>query len=132
MRVLLLGTNPSVKAGNNEAFTADTVSGRILRGWLEGIDATFIFDNVVACKTANNRPLSKTELAEAQETLLERIKENAPDRIVALGKSASNILDKLGLSYLEMPHPSGLNRKLNDKQWLSQKINDLQEYATEQ
>lgn len=129
LTILFIGSNPSIKAASTEAFTEDTVSGRILRGWIQGIEGTILFDNIVSQITENNRPLNQNEMALAQVSLSERIKQINPDRIIALGKSAAKVLGKLGLKYLEMPHPSGLNRKLNDKEYTASMVNTLRSYC---
>jgi uracil-DNA glycosylase family 4 len=125
MRILFLGSNPSNKATSNEAFTVDTASGRTLKSWIQDIEGTIFIDNIVSQKTKNNRPLHQEEIARAQASLLKRIQEINPDRLVALGKSASNVLKNLNLKHFEMPHPSGRNRKLNDKSYVTEKINKL-------
>jgi uracil-DNA glycosylase len=88
-----------------------------------------IFENIVSQKTENNRPLNSNERALAQVSLLERINRINPTRLVALGKTAASVLAKLELEYLEMPHPSGLNRKLNDRQYVEEKIYSLKCYC---
>lgn len=130
-KILFIGSNPSVRAGSSEAFTTDTVSGRILQSWLNGIHGEFHYDNIVSEKTENNRPLKKSEMALAQVSLAERIKRINPDRIVALGKSASTMLGKMKLAFLEMPHPSGLNRKLNDKQFVADSVIALRSFLAD-
>lgn len=40
---------------------------------------------------------------------------NSGFKVVAFGKKASERLEKAGIGHCMMPHPSGLNRKLNDK-----------------
>jgi uracil-DNA glycosylase len=42
--------------------------------------------------------------------------------VVALGKYAAGLLDRLGVKYFELPHPSGLSRKLNDKKALAEQL----------
>jgi hypothetical protein len=39
--------------------------------------------------------------------------------VIALGGEASKRLNELGVKHFKLPHPSGLNRKLNDKQEIS-------------
>ncbi len=129
LTILFIGSNPSVKASSTEAFTEDTKSGRILRSWIEGIEGTILFDNIVSQITENNRPLNQNEKALASVSLLERINRINPDRLVALGKAASGVLSKLGLKHLEMPHPSGLNRKLNDRVYTENAIKALKDYC---
>lgn len=122
LTILFIGSNPSQKATSTEAFTADTASGRIIRTWIEGVEGNIVFDNIVPQVTENNRPLNSDEMAQASASLLERIKGINPDRIVALGKNASKVLSKLKLDFFEMPHPSGRNRKLNDKEYVQKQV----------
>lgn len=44
------------------------------------------------------------------------------DRVIALGEEASKYLDKINVNHFKLPHPSGLNRKLNDKKWLKKEL----------
>lgn len=129
LKILFIGSNPSIRAADNTAFGSDTASGRIVRSWAEGIEGTLYFENIMPLKTENNRPLKKSEMAHASASLLERIKEINPDRLVALGKSAAAVLRNLDLRFLELPHPSGMNRKLNDKKYTAEKIVDLKLYC---
>lgn len=130
LKILFIGSNPSIKAASNEAFTQDTASGRLLKSWTEGIEGIFYYDNIVSQKTENNRPLNRNEMALATASLKERIKGINPDRIVALGKSAAKVLSKLELDFLEMPHPSGLNRLLNDKVYTATKLQELKLFCS--
>jgi uracil-DNA glycosylase len=129
LRILLIGSNPSTASSTDEAFSADTVSGRVVRSWIQGIDGTILFDNIVSQITKNNRPLHPNEIMCASESLLERINRIDPDRLIALGKSAAWALNELKLNFLEMPHPSGLNRKLNDKAYVTEKLELLRAYC---
>jgi hypothetical protein len=49
-------------------------------------------------------------------------------KVVALGKEAVKTLDKWGIDYFELPHPSGLCRKNNDKAMLEQKLTECNNY----
>ena len=51
------------------------------------------------------------------------------DQIVALGREASNALDKAILPHLRIPHPSGLNRKLNDPREVNRFLKECKEYV---
>lgn len=65
-------------------------------------------------------PMSKDEL----EAHLAKVKSIAMPKIVALGKMATWALDKIEMPYFELPHPSGLNRKVNDKAALQKMLAD--------
>lgn len=45
-------------------------------------------------------------------------------RIVALGERASNVLLNRGIYHFKLPHPSGLNRKLNDKEYIKKQLEE--------
>ena len=54
---------------------------------------------------------------------------NEHDQIVALGREASNALDKAILPHLRIPHPSGLNRKLNDPREVNRFLKECKDYV---
>lgn len=41
---------------------------------------------------------------------------------IALGNEASKILTKDGISHFKLPHPSGRNRQVNDKELIAKKL----------
>ena len=51
------------------------------------------------------------------------------DQIVALGREASNALDKAIIPHLRIPHPSGLNRKLNDPREVNRFLKECKDYV---
>ena len=57
----------------------------------------------------------------------EKITEN--DQIIALGKESSKILTQHNIPHLEIPHPSGLNRKLNDVKKVDRFLKECKEYV---
>lgn len=49
--------------------------------------------------------------------------------VIALGNNAKSKLEELYLyDFFHMPHPSGLNRKLNDKKYLKNKLVDCKTF----
>ena len=134
MNVLFIGSNPSVKANSDDAFTEDTRSGKILRDWikrayLDTHDMHFI--NVSSSKTQNNKRLSKIEINANLENLKTQIQEINPTHVVALGKDAAYAVGKITKDFIEMAHPSGMNRKLNDDVYVEQQITNLSKYVYE-
>jgi hypothetical protein len=53
------------------------------------------------------------------------------EHIVALGGFVSQVLNKIGVEHHTMPHPSPLNRKLNDKSYEKQCIDECKKYLNE-
>jgi uracil-DNA glycosylase family 4 len=131
-KVLFVGTNPSEKSKTNTAFEPGTKSMNTLLGWVEqaGISetGTKYWGNIYNQKTPNNRPLTKAEIKEGVQQLQGKIDWLQPTHIVALGQTASKALALYGIKHLELPHPSGLNRKLNDPKYVEETIQKLKEY----
>lgn len=50
------------------------------------------------------------------------------DRVIALGNVASVSLNKIGIDHFKMPHPSGRNRLLNDRNYELAMIERCREY----
>lgn len=49
-------------------------------------------------------------------------------KVIALGNKASERLSKLGIGHRILPHPSGLNRMLNDKETVSMALYNCRAY----
>lgn len=49
-------------------------------------------------------------------------------KFVALGNEAEKELEEFNLDYFKLPHPSGLNRKLNDKEYVRAELRKCKEY----
>ena len=113
------------------AFHGSTKSSQILMSWCKDLVGVKMHINVLNKKTEGNRPLKNGEIKENLERLAKDISSIAPTKIVALGKTATAALTLLGVEFLEMPHPSGCNRLLNDKEFVQQKIKDLTEYCSQ-
>lgn len=128
-RVLFVGSNPSNSSLTDAAFHGSTKSSKILTEWCSSVEgAIFIHVNVLNKKTHKNRPLTKREILDSISSLKQNIEGIRPDKIVALGKTASVALTLLHVNFFEMPHPSGRNRLLNDKQYIDNKLAQFKEY----
>ncbi len=44
--------------------------------------------------------------------------------IIALGNNAAKFLQKNQGNYFKLPHPSGLNRQINDKEFITKKLKE--------
>ena len=125
--VLLIGSNPSQRSECSvSAFHASTRSRKTIETWFRDIPCDLFFTNVIDHPTENNRPLRVSEIRDAIPSLHHKV--TGYNKIVALGKTAAKALDIAGIEYFEMPHPSGSNRKLNDKGWVHEVILKLANY----
>lgn len=131
MKLLLIGSNPSNASVNNNPFDGSTKSCKILSHWISSIQGWTEIQliNVSDTKTPKNRPLKKSEIDESLPSLEKKISKYNPDKIVTLGKTASKALTLLCLPFFELPHPSGMNRQLNDPEFIENKIKELQLYV---
>lgn len=130
--ILLIGSNPSIRSPDNSPFHAATRSRMILDEWfadLQGHMKAFI--NVTDIVKADNKPLTGSEIQAALPALKLRLEEFKGFKFVALGKTAARACELAGVKFLEMPHPSGMNRKLNDPEYVKEKIKRLAEFISE-
>lgn len=133
--VLFIGSNPATAATSTYPFDISSKSGKTIREWIirAGITGNATFYNVANRRTPNNRPLKKSEIEAALPMLQRAVEwEKSFQRkdiyLVAVGKTAQQALTLLRLPFYAMPHPSGLNRQLNDPQFVEEKINGLKKF----
>lgn len=135
MKILFVGVNPSRSARTRSAFCRSTPSGRMLMSWIHRLglpegSTTYSMCNLYDVPTDSNRSLTTREIRESLPALKQKIEDVAPDKIVALGRVPSRALTLLGLPHICMPHPSGLNRQLNDPLFIEQKLYELRQFLT--
>lgn len=130
MRVVVVGSNPSRSSRSTAAFDVDTKSRSTLDAWLNcsDIECEIVYLNVHDLPTQGNKPLNLKQIRDAIPALHARISAAEPAKLVALGGSAAKALTLLRLNFYTMPHPSGRNRQLNDKQFIDEKIKGLKIY----
>jgi len=58
----------------------------------------------------------------------EDAKVNLPFKFVALGNEASKFLEEQSVPHFKLPHPSGRNRKLNNKKFIEEQLILAKEY----
>ena len=130
--ILLLGSNPSISSSSTVPFWEDSRSRKILNDWISRIPLdhhhSIIFENVSDDPTDKNRPLKMSEIRISLLDLESKINHHDPDKIIALGKTASIALTLLRRDHFAMPHPSGRNRQLNDKIFVENKIKDMMKF----
>jgi uracil-DNA glycosylase family 4 len=134
MKILFVGSNPSSAAKTQNPFCTSTKSGKLLNDWLIASGqyplslTSTCYANVADYPTENNRPLLTAEIKSNLSLLQRKVDIIKPDKIIALGKTAEKALTLLRTDYYPMPHPSGLNRLLNDPEYVKKKINGLRDY----
>jgi len=61
------------------------------------------------------------------DEIQDRIEED--DQIIALGVAASELLLEHNIPHLKIPHPSGLNRSLNDARFVNKFLKECKTYV---
>tara|TARA_B100001564_G_C20332618_1_gene530810 strand:+ start:173 stop:538 length:366 start_codon:yes stop_codon:yes gene_type:complete len=111
--ILIVGQNPpSKKAATNPKGTA---TERKLSYWLNTLE----IDDYRFINCSKDR--GKTFKIDYDNL----IKETRAQTVVALGSVASKALTKINVEHFKMPHPSPMNRQLNDKEYERQKLMEL-------
>ena len=106
MKVLVVGMNPGSPGKNpNKSKTLER-----LYTWMDEVGVqTFSFCNTF--DEVGTPAMSKVDFKRLC-TLTAQY-----DKILALGGFVSTALDKIDVDHFKLPHPSPLNRLLNDKQY---------------
>ena len=127
--IIFVGSNPSTAATSINPFDPSTKSSQTLFTWLNQANIQNpIFLNVANQVTPHNRALTTREIKNNLSRLhleidVHRVLNDV--RIVAVGKTAEKALTLLRLPFFSLPHPSGLNRQLNDPNFIEEKIKGL-------
>ena len=133
-KVVFIGSNPSERSSSVVPFWHDTSSNKILSSWIGQIDVntieSFHYLNVANYVTPGNRPLKISEIKMEISSLRERLGELGDVKIIALGNSAQKAMTLMGVDFFAMPHPSGLNRQLNNLKYVEEKIKGLRFYLS--
>jgi uracil-DNA glycosylase len=125
-RVLIVGSNPSNSSPDESPFHEGTKSRKTIEAWIQGLDIEVHYINVVNSKL--DKPPTQEMILSELPSLNKRIELINPDKVVAVGKVATQALTLLRCDFLEMPHPSGRNRKWNDKVFKEEKIKTLRTF----
>ena len=118
MSILVIGQNP----GNNPK--AATYKGHTivrLNEWCDELGVThYGFANVVTEQGAVKK----------KDVDFDRLKDlvEGHSKVLALGAFASNCLSVINKSHFRLPHPSPLNRQMNDKEFVKQTLAKCKEY----
>lgn len=116
MTVVFVGDKPSrLNKDPNVAFVGAKCYPRLLK-WLNYMDV-------------ENPTLLNSHTLELMVRIIQA--EVHGYKIVALGNTTSKRLRKAGVKHYKMDHPSGLNRKLNDKQYELDMLNKCREWLYE-
>lgn len=115
--VAFVGQNPSAKAAKNgNTFPR-------LNDWVEKLELdTFTFMN--AYPYPGKCKISEVNLDNLRKALYKFSK------VVALGNFADEALTKADIHHFKLPHPSPLNRQINDDRFINECLAECKEYLS--
>tara|TARA_X000001316_G_C918801_1_gene32936 strand:+ start:242 stop:619 length:378 start_codon:yes stop_codon:yes gene_type:complete len=119
-KVLVIGHSPS--RGRRTTQKQNNPTLKRLNRWLDACNVgIYSFTNLCASSATS---LKKGEIC---ETMLHEIFKDY-NKIITLGKEVKHYTNKMGYDFYELPHPSPLNRNLNDKEYEKDVIKGLQSF----
>ena len=129
MNILFIGSNPSKKNIDPNVPFKGTKSEYILNAWIKVLEVqNYTIINIFDKVTESNRPLSRREIKSCLVQLKRKLETIKYDKIIALGKSASDALKILKVDHYKMYHPSPRNRMLNAKESLQNELERCKVY----
>lgn len=120
--IFFIGDKPSKKNKDPRVAFVGTPSYKTLLSWIAQMDV-----DIHEVILANKDDIRAMEV-DAWFTAPRAGLIGPHHKVVALGDAASKHLDSIGLKHFKLPHPSGLNRKLNDKKYVDQVLGECYRY----
>ena len=126
--ILFVGSNPSHLNNNPHIPFHGSRSEKNFNEWSNRLvpNGNYKVVNVSNALTPHNRPLREDEF----DLLTLSINALDPEinRVIALGNTASIALEMIGIKYFKLPHPSPLNRKINNKIYLDAILEECEKW----
>lgn len=129
MTVLIVGQNPSKHNIDLAKAFVGSKSGRTLMSWITQVGLDQEHNVLVNCSDDTDFKLNKKNTYKAFFKIGGHMAAYQPDKVLSLGKVAHRVLSEAGVNHFELPHPSGRNRKLNDKRWLAKQLRLCKDYV---
>ena len=115
LNLLIVGHSPSL--ADFGRVLENSMSGKRLKKWLDYLDLYEMYNihkvNAFSCGLDHN-------YRRAADKIQDKVM-NA-DVVLVLGREAFKVVVEIKGNFLDLPHPSGLNRQLNDNKALDTKL----------
>lgn len=128
MKVLLVGQNPSRHNLDPKVAFKGSKSFKVIEDWVQEMSLSECGYMLVNAFPKVNQKYKKIDVEVAVERINHYMNLIKPNKVIALGKMAAKVLKKANIDHFELPHPSGLNRKLNDIEWLQEELRKASDY----
>lgn len=127
MYIVFVGDEPSKQNLSKHIPFVGTKSYRTLLYWMYKTDIDL--NNTAICNKGDVIRNETTNVVYVNSTICLKLFND--DKIIALGENASKRLREQNISHFKAPHPSGRNRKLNNKSYFIKMIKDMRRYVHE-
>ncbi len=126
--ILFVGSNPSHLNTCPAIAFAGSKSEETFKKWTDRLvpKGDYKAINVSDEVTPNNRPLKKNEFNLLK--LCTDVLDPKVTGIVALGNTASMALEMVGVEFFKLPHPSPLNRQLNNAYFVEEVLKECEKW----
>jgi hypothetical protein len=115
--ILFVGDKPSKRTDPNIPFK-NALCEKRLKAWIASL----------GCKEGEYKIVNS--VSEYIDTIVVLANHsNVP--VVALGANASEALKAKHINHYKLPHPSGLNRQINDQKFIVHKLQECKRWLTE-
>lgn len=128
---MLVGQNPSRHNLDPKVAFKGSKSFKVIEDWVNEMSLSECGYMLVNAFPKVNQTYKKADVEVAVERVNHYMKMIKPEKVIALGRMAAKVLKKAKVDYFELPHPSGLNRKLNDVEWLQNELDKAKRYIWE-
>jgi hypothetical protein len=110
----VVGQNPSRRGGNAKSI-------KTLYKWLARLELPVV-------SFINMHEGYKVDASNSQAAYIKQISSRY-SKIIALGRVASDGLRGVAVDHFMLPHPSGLNRQLNDPSFVDERLASCKNYV---
>jgi len=131
MKIIFVGCNPSPKNADSRVPFVGTRSGSIFFRWTEELGLSrdqYEIINVSSKVTKSSAQVKKSDISLEQVAKAILLLSGKKTKIITLGTMAAWALEQLKIDHFSLPHPSGLNRKLNDKNFAKEQLRLCKKY----
>jgi uracil-DNA glycosylase len=117
MKVLFVGDRPSRLNKDPKIAFVGTPSYKNLLRWIKRMGGITDFSAI-----NSHDGIDRSAIADCWRS---------GGKVVALGNNASKRLTKIGIEHFKLPHPSPLNRQLNNEYFIEEKLWECYSYLKE-
>ena len=113
--ILFVASNPSKFNKDPKVAMIGSKSERVFNRFVKdlGVGDSYMVVNVASVVTDDNRPLKVSEYD--LQNLIAYTTHPSVTKVIALGNTAADALNRIDQEFFKLPHPSPLNRFLNNE-----------------